>query len=142
MSEGKIERSFHRYSQVMGIISGISFALFVSVFMGDYGFGIDIPTGAAGLWITTTVYSIQVGLRLALGSRWDEIDFQDRRRVAVRYLLVGFVNLISMGLFNLSTTGSYEGFIFAAVYGAMLIYAFSRLFESERRDQENDDLFP
>jgi len=142
MSEGKVERSFHRYNRGIGVISGIAIALFVSVLTGDYGYSLDIPTGASCLWIVTTVYSIQVGLRLALSSRWNIIAFQERRRVAVRYLLLGFVNLISMGIFNLISTGNYDGFIFASIYGAMLIYAFTRLFESEVQDQDNDELFP
>lgn len=142
MSEGKVERSFRRYSQTLGIVSGIAMALFITVFTGDYGFSIAIPVGASSLWLITTVYSILVGLRLALSSRWDKIPFVERRRTAVGYLLVGFINWISLGVFNLGMTGNYGGFIFVSIYCAMLIYAFSRLFESERRDQENDDLFP
>jgi hypothetical protein len=142
MSEDKVERSFRQFNQVLGIVSGISLALFISVLANDYRTYIATPFGCASLWMFTTIGSIPIGFRMAFSSWWKQIPFKDRRRTAVRYLLVGFVNLISLGIHNLRIFENYFVVYVALCYGGVLIYVFTRLYEFDIRERGDDDLFP
>jgi hypothetical protein len=141
MSEDKVARALLQYKQTLLVILGIVFTLWVIALTGDAVYHLyGVSAGWFGLWLATTIGSIPLGIAMLISNWWRNLPLIDRRGTAMGYLLVGFINFISLAL-HLRFLGKAISLVcIPVVYGLMLIIVYVRVYVAEDKDRET--LFP
>ena len=143
MPEERIYNELQKYQKALFVVLGIAGTLLITALIGDTRFypG-DAPCGWFGLWFLTTVSCIPLGIVMLIGNWWKEISLEVRRRTAMGYLLVGFINFISLAL--LARWYSITSYTFtiplAFAYGIVLVIISVRL--NAIGKDEKEELFP
>ena len=96
MTDEKKIQALHENQKALLVIYGVVGTLFLLALAGDTNHAAH--RGWFVLWFLTTVSSIPFGVVMIIGRWWKEVPLELRRRTAMGYLLVGFVNLISLTL--------------------------------------------
>ena len=143
MPAERIYNELEKYKKALLVVLGIVGTLLFTALIGDTRFypG-DAPCGWFGLWFLTTVACIPLGIVMLFGNWWREIPLEDRRRTAMGYLLVGFINFISLAfLTRWYSIASYAFTIPLTVgYGIILLIITTRLNIVVK--EEKEELFP
>lgn len=139
MNDDKKIQALHQNQKALLVIYGIVGTLFLLSLAGDIDR--ETPWGWFVLWFLTTVSSIPFGIVMLTGRWWKEIPLEKRRGTAMGYLIVGFVNLISLALDLRWYSMSYIFTVpLALLYGVALLLVNIRL--RGMGITEKEELFP
>ena len=139
MTDEKKIQALHENQKALLVIYGIIGTLLLLALAGDTNH--EAHFGWFVLWFMTTVSSIPFGVVMIIGRWWKEVPLEMRRGTAMGYLLVGFVNLISLALDLRWYSMSYVFTIpLALFYGAGLLVVNTRL--RAVGNGEKEELFP
>jgi len=121
-------------------IYGCALTLLFTVILGDLRyFAGEAPAGWFVLWGLTTLACVPAGLLLLVNRWWGSIPLKARRGTAFGYLMVGFINLVSLGFFSVNEAGVLC--LLAPIpYAALLGLIYLRVFWMEDRD--SGEVFP
>lgn len=140
MTDNPTRPRLERLRRALPAVFGCVLTLFVIVALGDLRyFAGEAPAGWFLLLGVTTVGGISLGVWALMPRPWGSTPLKERRGVAFGYLLVGFVNLVSLGFFSMQA-GAIACLLLPLPYAALLGLVYLRAYRMEDRD--GGEVFP
>lgn len=126
---------------IMLFLYGVTITLLWLVLSGDTNtIRYAVPVGWFALWLLTTALSISIGIVMLIGVDWRKMPLEERRGVAMGYLIMGFINSLTI-FFHTARVDLLANLLSIpiAVFGLLLIYLYWRIYRAEDRKEE---IFP
>lgn len=138
-SKNKQVLTLERSRSIRLFLYGMTTALLMSVLAGDTRH-ISFPWGWMVPWVVSTSLGIGIGSLMLIGKHWQKVPLEEKRAVAMSYLFLAYVNIISlMAHMWLVESWIISPWLLAVLFSLLLFLVYWRVYRMEDRKEE---IFP
>ena len=140
-SENRKVLSIEQSRSILIFLYGVTITLLWLVLSGDTNtIRYAVTVGWFVIWLITTAVGISIGIMIFIGSDWRKIPLEERRGLAMGYLIMGFINSLTI-FFHTARVDVLANLLSIpiAVFGLLLVYVYWRVYRMEDRKEE---IFP
>lgn len=138
ISKNKKVLTLEQSRSILLFLSGVSVTLLWMVFGSEAG---QIRYGAWVIpWVVSTSFGIGIGILMLIGEDWRKVPFEDRRGIAIGFLIMAYVNVITLMVYSWRVESWIIHPLFPAmVFGLFLYLVFWRVY---RMEDKKEEIFP